>query len=150
MLNSNSSRGKKFTDQQIRKLTDGEILFRDGDLSREMYIVQKGSLEIFKTVDGKKIILATVERGSMAGEMSLLESLPRSASARAVGDTTLLVFEPGGFLLKIRRDPTFAFELMKHLSSRIRQTNEKLMVLVTAEQVSKNAVQELAETSYDY
>lgn len=150
MLNSKSSRGKKFTDQQIRKLTDGEILFREGDLCREMYIVQKGTLEIFKTVDGKKIILATIERGSMAGEMSLLESLPRSASARAVGDTTLLVFELGGFLLKIRRDPTFAFELMKHLSSRIRQTNEKLMVLVAAEQLSKNAVQELAETSYDY
>lgn len=150
MLNSKSSRGKKFTDQQIRKLTDGEILFREGDLCREMYIVQKGTLEIFKTVDSKKVILATIERGSMAGEMSLLESLPRSASARAVGDTTLLVFELGGFLLKIRRDPTFAFELMKHLSSRIRQTNEKLMVLVAEEHLSKNAVQELVETSYDY
>ncbi|MNL11821.1 Anaerobic regulatory protein [compost metagenome] len=150
MLNSKSSGGKKFTDQQTRKLTDGEILFREGDLCREMYIVQKGTLEIFKTVDGKKVVLATIERGSMAGEMSLLESLPRSASARAVGDTTLLVFELGGFLLKIRRDPTFAFELMKHLSSRIRQTNEKLMALVAAEQLSKNAVQELAETSYDY
>jgi CRP-like cAMP-binding protein len=150
MLNSSSPRGKRFTDQHIVKLTDGDVLFREGDLSREMYIVQKGALEVFKTVEGRKIVLATIERGSMAGEMSLLESLPRSASARAIGDTTLLVFEPGSFLLKIRRDPTFAFELMKHLSGRIRQTNEKLMVLVTAEQLSKNAVQELAESSYDY
>ncbi|MDG0817698.1 Crp/Fnr family transcriptional regulator [Bdellovibrio svalbardensis] len=147
MFNSSSSRGKRFTDQQIVKLKDGEILFREGDLSREMYIVQKGALEVFKTAEGNKVILATIERGSMAGEMSLLESLPRSASARAVGDTTLLVFDPGSFLLKIRRDPTFAFELMKHLSGRIRQTNEKLMVLVTAEQLNKTDVQDLVESS---
>lgn len=129
------------------KLTDGEILFREGDLSREMYIVQNGAIEVFKKVDGGTLILGRIERGSMVGEMSLLESLPRSASARALGNTSLLVFDPGSFLLKIRRDPTFAFELMKQLSGRIRKTNEKLLVLVAAEQLSKNAVKEVAESS---
>ncbi|MEK2646770.1 Crp/Fnr family transcriptional regulator [Bdellovibrio sp. BCCA] len=147
MFNSSSSRGKRFTDQQVLKLTDGEILFREGDLSREMYIVQCGTVEVYKKVEGSTVILGKVERGSMVGEMSLLESLPRSASARSVGDTTLLVLDPGSFLLKIRRDPTFAFELMKQLSGRIRQTNDKLVALIAAEQLSKNNLQEVVESS---
>lgn len=147
MFNSSSSRGKRFTDQQVLKLTDGEVLFREGELSREMYIVQRGAIEVFKKVEGSTIVLAKVERGSMVGEMSLLESLPRSASARSIGETTLLVLDPGSFLLKIRRDPTFAFELMKQLSGRIRQTNEKLVALIAAEQLSKNNLQEVVESS---
>ncbi len=44
-----------------------------------------------------------------------------------MGATKLLVIHPGGFLLKIRRDPTFAFEMLQSLSKRIRLTNENLM-----------------------
>lgn len=147
MFNSSSSRGKRFTDQQVLKLSEGEVLFREGELSREMYIVQRGTIEVFKKVEGSTIVLAKVERGNMVGEMSLLESLPRSASARSIGETTLLVLDPGSFLLKIRRDPTFAFELMKQLSGRIRLTNEKLVALIAAEQLSKNNLQEVVESS---
>jgi CRP-like cAMP-binding protein len=59
--------------------------------------------------------------------MSLLESLPRNATVRAKGDTQLVVIEPGGLLLKIRRDPTFAFEMLQHMSRRIRDLDEQLM-----------------------
>ena len=41
--------------------------------------------------------------------------------------TRLLSIQPGGFLLKIRRDPTFAFEMLQSLSKRIRVTNDALM-----------------------
>ncbi|MGZ3770816.1 MAG: Crp/Fnr family transcriptional regulator [Bdellovibrio sp.] len=147
MLNSNTAPKKRFTDQQILKLNNGEYLFREGDLSREMYIIQKGTIEVFKNVEGSKVILGQIQRGNMVGEMSLLESLPRSASAKAVGECVLIVLDPGSFLLKIRRDPTFAFELMKQLSGRIRQTNEKLFSLIAAEHVSKNSLQKVIESA---
>lgn len=147
MNNSKNLRGKRFTDQHVVNFKDGEILFREGDLSREMYIVQQGAVEVFKNVEDKTIVLGRVERGHMVGEMSLLESLPRSATAKAVGETTLLVLEPGSFLLKIRRDPTFAFELMKQLSDRIRQTNDKLVALLINEQVSRSSLQKIIESN---
>lgn len=147
MLNENASRGKRFSDQQVLKLKDGELLFREGDLSREMFIIQKGAIEVFKDIKGSNVILGQIQRGSMVGEMSLLESLPRSASARAIGDVVLIVLDPGSFLLKIRRDPTFAFELMKQLSGRIRQTNEKLFTLIAAEHVSGNSIQAVIESA---
>jgi CRP-like cAMP-binding protein len=92
-----------------------------------MYVIKRGAVEVTKSLNGRTVVLATLTRGSFFGEMSLLESLPRNATVRAKGDTQLLVIEPGGLLLKIRRDPTFAFEMLQHMSRRIRDLDEQLM-----------------------
>ena len=99
----------------------------EGDDSREMYVVLQGEVTVSKKSGLGEVTLATLHRGEFVGEMSLLESLPRSATARAKGETKLLSIQPGGFLLKIRRDPTFAFEMLQSLSRRIRFTNDSLM-----------------------
>jgi CRP/FNR family cyclic AMP-dependent transcriptional regulator len=119
---------------EAQTFVDGEIIFTEGDSSSEMFVVRTGRVEISKNVGGHSMRLATLDRGSFFGEMSLLEGLPRSATARAVGDVTLLVLRPGSLLLQIRRDPTFAFELLQQLSGRIRDLDEKLVFrLATAE-----------------
>jgi CRP/FNR family transcriptional regulator, cyclic AMP receptor protein len=114
---------EKFSQESMRSYEDGEIVFREGDLSLEMYVVHSGSVLVTKG----GLELGCLERGQFLGEMSLLESQPRSATAVARGPVKLLCIQPGGFLLKIRRDPTFAFELLQSLSSRIRVTNERLL-----------------------
>lgn len=118
---------KKFAQEAVRVYEDGEVIFREGEDSREMYVVKEGEVVVMKDSKRGEITLATLRKGDFVGEMSLLESLPRSATARAKGKTKLLAIHPGGFLLKIRRDPTFAFEMMQALSRRIRVTNENLM-----------------------
>lgn len=125
---------KAFSKHEIQTFADREVIFLEGDTSSEMYVIRTGRVEISKHVGGHPIRLATLERGSFFGEMSLLEGLPRSATARAKGHTSLLVLRPGSLLLQIRRDPTFAFELLQQLSGRIRELNEKLVFrLATAE-----------------
>ena len=118
---------KSLRHHDVRVFEDGQDIVQDGDESREMFVIRQGVVEIFKKLDGREVRLALLERGSFFGEMSLLEGLPRSASARAVGRTTLLVLHPGSLLLQIRRDPTFAFELLQQMSSRIRSLNERLL-----------------------
>lgn len=113
--------------ENIQTFADGECVFRQGDNTQSMYVVQSGEVEVSRHGPGGKVVLAVLKRGDFLGEMSLLESQPRNADAFARGATKLLVIQPGGFLLKIRRDPTFAFELMQALSGRIRRTNEKLL-----------------------
>ena len=117
---------EKFSAEAVRSFQAGENVFVEGDDSREMYVVIEGEVEIVKAVHGGEVSLARLMRGDFLGEMSLLESLPRSATARAITPVRLLAIQPGGFLIKIRRDPTFAFELMQSLSKRIRITNESL------------------------
>lgn len=119
---------------ETQTFEDGEIIFAEGDVSTEMFVIRTGSVEILKHVGGHPIRLAELKRGSFFGEMSLLEGLPRSATARAIGTAEMLVLRPGSLLLQIRRDPTFAFELLQQLSGRVRDLNEKLVLrLATAE-----------------
>ena len=113
---------ERFSQQKFRLYRAGDWVFRKGDTSAEMFVVSEGEVEILQ---GEKQ-LAIVKRGDFLGEMAILESSPRSACARALQDTKLLVIPAGGFLLKIRRDPSFAFELLQCLSKRIRKTNEIL------------------------
>jgi CRP-like cAMP-binding protein len=124
----------------VERFTDGQIIVGEGEMSREMYIIQRGRVEVVKWLRGRPVVLATLERGSFFGEMSLLESQPRSATVRAKGDTDLLVIEPGALLLKFRRDPTFAFEMLQHMSRRIRDLDEQLLsVLQEAKPIDGDA-----------
>src|SRR5688572_14064782 len=68
----------------------GSYLFREGDLGTEMFILQEGQVEILKAVAGVDEQLAVLEKGDFFGEMSLLEDLPRTASARAVTECKVI------------------------------------------------------------
>ena len=118
----------------IQNFKDGEIIVREGDQANDMFVIRSGNVEIFKTVGGHDVRLAVLDRGSFFGEMSVLEGQPRSATARAMGDTSLLVLRAGSLLLQIRRNPTFAFEMLQQMSRRIRELNDMLVFRVaTAE-----------------
>ena len=105
---------------------DGEIIVREGERGEEMFFVQHGRVVISRRVDGDEIVLNVIERGGLFGEMSLLESLPRDADARADGATRVLAIGPGGLLLRLRRDPSLAIEMLHQLSGRIRTLNHRL------------------------
>jgi CRP-like cAMP-binding protein len=134
---------KRFSEDHVKTLESGSILFEEGDDSRDMFVIQDGEIEIIKKTPSGEVLLTTLRRGDFVGEMALLESLPRSASARAKGRAKLLVIQPGGFLLKIRRDPTFAFEMLQALSRRIRLTNEKLLTIMDKNEQSKGIVRDI-------
>jgi CRP/FNR family transcriptional regulator, cyclic AMP receptor protein len=112
---------------EVQTFEDGEVVVREGEESREMFIVRKGRVEIVKEMGSHEVRLATLERGSFFGEMSLLEGLPRSATARALETSELVILRPGSLLIQIRRDPTFAFELLQQMSRRVRELNDRLM-----------------------
>jgi CRP-like cAMP-binding protein len=115
---------------------DGEIIVKEGASGSEMYIIQEGQVAVTREIGDQEMVLATLERGTFFGEMSLLEGLPRSATVRAVGETKLQVLRRGGLLLKIRRDPTFALEMLQQMSYRIRYMSEQLSTLLEAEDLS--------------
>jgi CRP-like cAMP-binding protein len=115
-----------------RSFGDGETIFAEGDESREMFLIRDGEVAISKRAGDGEIVLARLGRGEFFGEMALLESLPRSGTARAVGAVRLVVLHSGSFLQKIRRDPAFAFEIMQRLSARLRRVNEQMAGFLAA------------------
>jgi CRP-like cAMP-binding protein len=122
---------------------DGDIIVSEGDDSREMYVIQSGAVVVIRNIDGVEVELAKLERGNFFGEMSLLESISRSATIRAVGETKLLAIKPGSLLLKIRRNPTFAFEMLQQMSHRIRRLNAKMSEFLSQGTVSEEVYRQL-------
>lgn len=133
----------RFQHEYLEDFDDGECIFEEGDTGRDLYLIQFGSVQIRKKTSTHEFEMTVFKKGDFFGDMALLQSLPRYASAYAVGKTRLLILKPAGFLLKIRRDPTFAFEMLQQLSYRVKMTNDRLLELVSRHQIPLNDVQQL-------
>lgn len=108
----------------------GQIVFQEGDLGNEMYIIQSGKVRIFKNIDGFDQTLTVLEKGDFFGEMSVLEGLPRSAAAEAEEDCELIKINSANFVAMIKSNVEIAIRIMRKLSLRLREANvqiEKLM-----------------------
>ncbi len=69
----------------------GEIIFEEDDIGDMAYLIISGEVEIFRASGNKERVLATLDRGEIIGEMSLIDNSPRMASARALSDLTLSI-----------------------------------------------------------
>lgn len=112
--------------ERVLEFEDGEQIVADGDPGTDMYVVLAGRVRVSKETAAGRVVLDVLERGAFFGEMSVLESMPRDADAHAVGAVRLLAIGQGGLLVRVRRDPSFALELMHQMSGRIRRLNERV------------------------
>lgn len=133
-----------YKDPGERDYAIGDTIVREGELSTEMFIIQEGKVAVTKKVGDNDVFLAVLERGDFFGEMSLLESMPRTATVRAVTQTRLVAIRAGELLMKFRRDPTFAFEMLQRMSSRVRQLNEQVLQLMQLDQINREELQKLS------
>ncbi len=95
-----------------------------------MYIINEGKVEILNQVGDEEQILAVLEKGDFFGEMSVLEDLPRAASARAATDVRLLQINGSTFDQLLQGNPEIAVRMMRKLSRRLRETDEMLKSLL--------------------
>jgi pSer/pThr/pTyr-binding forkhead associated (FHA) protein len=127
----------------------GEHIFREGDLGTEMYIINEGKVEILNQVGEEEQILAVLEKGDFFGEMSVLEDLPRAATARAATDVRLLQINGSTFDQLLQGNPEIAVRMMRKLSRRLRETDEMIKSLlgtkITSREMPRPDVQVPAE-----
>jgi zinc transporter ZupT len=96
---------------QDRQLKAGEILFRAGDAGDALYIVGRGKVEVLTEPGPGNAAcssIAALGEGHAFGEMSLLSGEPRTATIRAVEDTTLLRIAKQDFEQLVAADPELA------------------------------------------
>jgi len=95
----------------------GKVIFREGDPGSEVYVVLEGKVEL--RVRG--YLLETVGGGGILGEMALIEQAPRVATATAKTAAELLPISEGRFMSMIQQTPSFALQVMKVISARLRK-----------------------------
>ena len=103
-------------------LKAGELLYSDQLFKESMYIILDGTLEVYK----RHKHIASRGVGEFFGEMSLLESQPRSANVRATTDSVLLEIDKNIFNNYIGSSPRIIWEISKTLSQRTREDIEML------------------------
>jgi uncharacterized protein (TIGR02266 family) len=72
---------------------DGQVIFDEDTAGDWVYVVLNGSVEISKTITGSRFIIAVLEQGEVFGELGYLGDINRTATARAIGETTLGIID---------------------------------------------------------
>ncbi|HPI40336.1 MAG TPA: cyclic nucleotide-binding domain-containing protein [Pseudobdellovibrionaceae bacterium] len=105
----------------------GDFIFFEGDLETHFYIIEKGQVQIFtKNQFGKRIDILTVEEGESFGEFALLDNKPRSASAQALTDVSLIRVSEEGYESLLSDLPIWTTSMMRSFIRRLKSMNEIL------------------------
>src|SRR5688500_15537178 len=103
----------------------GDRIFAEGDPSYYCYQVVRGKVDIVLSPGGRREVIATVGPGEVFGEMGVIESGPRSATAISAEDTECVVFGALDLMDQFDQDPSKTIEVMKTLVRRLRQSNRR-------------------------
>ena len=111
----------------VRQFGAGEMLIRAGEQGDSMFIVRRGTAEVFAvTADGQTRHIANYSRGDFTGEMALMTGDPRSASVRAITDLEVIEMDREGFTRLFKEHPDAAAGIGDIIAERNRDRLEKL------------------------
>jgi CRP/FNR family cyclic AMP-dependent transcriptional regulator len=102
--------------QQTLTIPAGEVIFTEGDAGSEMYGIVEGQIELHTSNRS----IATLGADDVFGEMALVDSSPRMATAVATTDTVLAVIDKHRFLFLVQETPMFALQVMSTMAARFR------------------------------
>lgn len=108
-----------------REYRAGEVIFSEDEKSREMFYLVSGRVKLSK----KEKTVQIMEKGEYFGEMALLISTPRTTSAQAEEDNTVVIsISPENFETLLREEPNIAIMLLKEFAQRLKKTDELLFL----------------------
>lgn len=107
----------------VQSFPQGTIIFYEGDLGEEMYIIKSGRVEIVREMGDSQLSLAELGQSEFFGEMSLFGEPKRAATARAIENTELLVITKQMLNAQFRRVPEWLVTMIKTIAQRILSTN---------------------------
>ncbi len=112
---------------RTRELEPGEFIFSKGDPGDSMAVVIEGRVVIGSTsIDGKELVLNIIHSGDVLGEIAFIDGEDRTADAKALEKTAILVLERRHFLPLLEERQQLAMELLVVLCKRLRNTTDQI------------------------
>lgn len=116
----------------------GDFIFFEGDIENHFYIVETGVVKIFtKDNQGQRIPILEVVDGESFGEFALISNSPRSATAQALTDVTLVRVSEQGFKELMGDLPTWAECMLKSFVERLQNMTEKVRELEQEKKINR-------------
>jgi len=110
-----------------RLCSAGEKVFSEGDAGDSAYLVDAGRVAIYKRVGDKKLVLATLVKGAIFGEMAVVDGSPRMASAVALETSVLVIIPRQLFQQKLEGVDPFSKALLTMLIDNLRNVHKVYM-----------------------
>jgi cAMP-binding proteins - catabolite gene activator and regulatory subunit of cAMP-dependent protein kinases len=98
----------------------GSVIFREGEDGDVMYVVKSGEVDLY--IQGH--LVETVGVDGFFGEVAIVDHVPRSGTAVAKTDCTLIPINQRHFMFMVEETPFFALSVMRAMSTRLRRHNE--------------------------
>jgi CRP/FNR family transcriptional regulator, cyclic AMP receptor protein len=105
---------------------DGQVIFREHSHGDWIYVVEEGAVEISTMVDGVKIDIDTLQPGAIFGELAYLAKIPRTATATAIGTTTVGILDRTIFDREWNQLRSDFQELLRAVASRLKKANDAI------------------------
>ncbi len=115
--------------QQERHFPKGRVIFRQGDLGDEMFVISRGRVRLTIGANGQEREIAVLGPGEFFGELSLLSDIPRTATAEAAEDSTLLAIGRDVFAMLVQDDLDVVFRMMHTQGERLSRADRPLQEL---------------------
>ncbi|GAA4866657.1 Crp/Fnr family transcriptional regulator [Paenibacillus vulneris] len=113
-----------FTERKIKKNT---VLFHEGDLGNEFFIIETGVVKIYRIDYTKEVILSLLSEGDYFGEMSLIQQdMTRSATAETLANTTMYSLMRSDFIEFLEKSPKLCLKLLESTMERLRNANDQI------------------------
>lgn len=115
-----------------RRCAAGDVLFREGEEGREMFVILRGTLGLEKGAGGEDTSwkVTQLAEGAVIGEMALLTNEPRSLTVRALTEVELMAFTRADFERLVADTRTAAVTILRNLATvlahRLRRMDEEL------------------------
>lgn len=113
-----------------RRASKDTVIFHEKEIGDTLFIILHGKVKVaIFGDDGKEVTLSTLSEGDFFGELSLLDSEPRSATTVAVEDCDLLTLQREEFQRAVDGDPRLSASLLHVLVTRLRKANHQISTL---------------------
>lgn len=113
--------------QPVRHVSNGTMLYFQGEEGSQFYYLKKGRVRIFlHSDDGAEKTLVVRESGAIFGEAAFFDGQRRMSSARAVTDCEVVAVGREELLEIFRREPGFAMQLLQYLAKTVRMLSSQL------------------------
>jgi CRP-like cAMP-binding protein len=108
----------------INEYEVSDVIFEEGSVGRELFVVLEGKIDIVKTTDAGRTLIVTLGKGEFFGEMAVIDGSARSATAIAAAPKTKVMrINHARFVYLVSQQPAFALMIMDALSKRLRASN---------------------------
>ena len=122
-----------------RVFKPGEIIFSEYEPGDTFYLIQSGKVKLTQNTGEIERTLDILQPPEMFGEMAILENLPRSASAIALDEVTVIELNAQNFEILMMGNPQIALKLLRIFSKRIYDSKRRVMILTLKDPQAKVA-----------